>query len=67
MVWRGNHMGIYDPNPPAQVGQTRVDRTYTVLSARGTPGGAHNAGVSYGLPAWFNPKPPAFMRVRVPA
>ena len=62
MVWRGTHMGIYDPNPPANVA-----RAYTVLSARGTPGGKNNAGVSYGLPSWFHPGAPVYMRVMVPA
>jgi cell wall-associated NlpC family hydrolase len=61
IVWRGNHMGIYDPNPPKT-----EDQRNTVLSAMGKPGGTKNKGVAYGQIDWFYPKPPVYMRVRVP-
>ncbi len=61
IVWKSTHVGIYDPNPP----QTE-DRRNTVLSAMGKPGGTKNKGVAYGQIDWFNPKPPVYMRVRVP-
>jgi hypothetical protein len=60
MVFEDSHMGFYDPLPPKGVNQL-----YKLLSAMGKPGRKNNAGVNYGLPAWFNPQPPFYMRAMV--
>jgi len=60
MVFKGSHVGFYDPLPPKGVSQL-----YKLLSAMGMPGRKNNLGVSYGLPAWFNPQPPFYMRAMV--